>query len=180
LKKRIDAGKNDPSDKKDAGSFRDYVGPVRPLEVRSRRVPPPLGRASEPKNPRGAALPVFDTSDDGQMMRGVRRGFEDALSDLECDRLPMDETLDLHGMRADEAKQTLLRFCKDLRGRGRATIVVVHGRGAHSPGGRGILRDEMASWLSSPPLAEYVLCFSTAPAKRGGVGAVCVVITPRR
>jgi DNA-nicking Smr family endonuclease len=113
-------------------------------------------------------------------MRGVRRGFEDALSDLEHDRLPIHDTLDLHGMRSDEARHVLLRFCKGLGGRGRRSILVVHGRGAHSPGGRGILRDEMASWLSSPPLAEHVLCFATAPAKHGGVGAVLVLVLPWR
>jgi DNA-nicking Smr family endonuclease len=172
--------RNVPPGKKDVETFKDYVGPVRPLAARSRRVPPPLRGSSDPTHSRDAALPVFDTSDDGRAMRGVRRGFEDALSDLERDRLPIERTLDLHGMRSDEAKQTLLRFCKSVRGRGRLTIVVVHGRGVHSPGGRGVLRDEMGGWLSSPPLAEYVLCFSTAPAKHGGAGAVRIMIAPRR
>ena len=171
--------RNDPPKRNDPETFRDYAGPVRPLAPRSRRVPPPVGPASRP-DADDAGAPVFDVIDDGRAMRGVRRGFEDTLVDLEQDRLPIHDTLDLHGMRSDEARRALLGFCKGLGGRGRRAILVVHGRGAHSPGGRGVLRDEMASWLSSPPLAEHVLCFTTAPAKHGGVGAVLVLILPWR
>jgi DNA-nicking Smr family endonuclease len=42
------------------------------------------------------------------------------------------------------------------------------------------LRDEIAGWLASSPLADHVLCFATARPKDGGAGAVYVLLAPRR
>jgi len=113
-------------------------------------------------------------------MQGVRRGFEDLLGELENARLPIHDTLDLHGLGSEEARRLLLAFCRKARGRARRVVLVVHGKGAHSPGGRGVLRDEIADWLSSPPLAEYVLCFATASGRHGGAGAVYVLVAAWR
>jgi len=119
-------------------------------------------------------------SDDGQVIEGVRRGFGDLLRDVTRGRLSVHDTLDLHGLRSDEARRAMLRFLKEGRGRARRLMLIVHGRGGHSPGGRGVLRDDMASWLTSAPFAEHVMCFATAPAKHGGTGALYVLTAPSR
>jgi DNA-nicking Smr family endonuclease len=124
--------------------------------------------------------PVFDVEDDGHVVRGVRRGFEELLEQLENERFPIHDTLDLHGFPTEQARHKLLAFCRGARGPGRRAVLVVHGKGTHSPGGRGVLRDEIAGWLSSPPLAEHVLCFATARKRFGGAGAVHVLVSPRR
>jgi DNA-nicking Smr family endonuclease len=159
---------------------RDYKRGVRRLASDSGRVPPPV--AGPPARPLGRDLsvPVFDVRDDGHVMQGVRRGFEDLLGELEKARLPIHDTLDLHGLGTEEARRLLVAFCRKARGRARRVVLVVHGKGAHSPGGRGVLRDEIADWLSSPPLAEHVLCFATASGRHGGAGAVYVLVTAWR
>jgi DNA-nicking Smr family endonuclease len=124
------------------------------------------------------SAPAFDVQDDGYFIEGVRRGYGELLGDLEHGRFPVDDSLDLHGLSSDEARRELLRFCKGARGRSRRAVLVVHGKGSHSPGGRGALRDQIADWLSSAPIAEHVLCFATATPAHGGSGAVYVLVAP--
>jgi DNA-nicking Smr family endonuclease len=161
-------------------TFRDYTRGVRRLASDSQRVPPPPSRPAASASRRDAASPVFDVKDDGVVVEGVRRGFEELLGELENERFPIHDTLDLHGLSAEQARRELLSFCKRVRGPARRAVLVVHGKGAHSPGGRGVLRDEIAGWLSSSPLAESVLCFATAPERHGGAGAVYVLLGPWR
>lgn len=160
-------------------TFSELVKGVRPLASRARRVPPPPPGTAGDRAHAPASLP-FEVKDDGQTIEGARLGFDDLLRALRDGRLPIHDTLDLHGSHADEATRSLLRFVKGARGRTRRLLLVVHGKGSHSPGGRGVLRDEMAAWLSSPPLAEHVLCFATAHSKDGGSGAVYVLVAPWR
>jgi DNA-nicking Smr family endonuclease len=157
-------------------SFRDYARGVRRLTSDSQRVPPPKERPPARPTARDASAPRFDVRDDGQVIEGVRSGFDELLGELESDRFPIHGTLDLHGLSAERARRELLAFCKSARGPSRRVVLIVHGKGAHSPGGRGVLRDEIAGWLSSPPLAAQVLCFATAPERRGGAGAVYVLL----
>ena len=166
-----------PAPPKAAETAADYTRGVRPLASDSRRVPPPVVRP--PAGVAGGAreqAPVFDVRDDGRVIEGVRRGFEELLEELENERFPIHDTLDLHGLSAERARRALLTFFKSARGAARRAVLIVHGKGAHSPSGRGVLRDEIAGWLSSSPIAEHVLCFATAPERLGGRGAVHVFV----
>jgi DNA-nicking Smr family endonuclease len=171
--------KQPPRRGKGPETFRDYVGDVRPLTSPAGRVPPAASRETRASS-RTHATPVFDVTDDGQNVEGVRRGFEDVLADLRRGRFPIHATVDLHGLDSEQARKTLLAFCKSATGLARRVVLVIHGKGTHSAGGRGVLRDEIADWLSSAPLAERVLCFATARARHGGAGAVYVLMTPWR
>jgi DNA-nicking Smr family endonuclease len=53
---------------------------------------------------------------------------------------------------------------------------VIHGKGAHSPQGAGVLRGEIGAWLSQGKASEHVAAFSTATAHDGGEGAVYVLL----
>jgi DNA-nicking Smr family endonuclease len=87
-------------------------------------------------------------------------------------------TLDLHGHDVRSARAALLSFLAAERGRRRALVLVIVGKGKHSPGGRAILRQELATWLSRAPAAQHVLAFRTAPAALGGSGGVTVLLAP--
>jgi DNA-nicking Smr family endonuclease len=55
-------------------------------------------------------------------------------------------------------------------------VLVVHGRGEHSPRGHGILRGEMAAWLSQGSASVHVAAFATAEPQDGGEGAIYVLL----
>jgi DNA-nicking Smr family endonuclease len=67
-------------------------------------------------------------------------------------------------------------FLRDKRARGERCVLVIHGRGTHSPGGTGILRGEVAAWLSQGAASEHVSAFATAADGDGGQGAVYVML----
>ena len=59
---------------------------------------------------------------------------------------------------------------------GKRHLLLVTGRGKNSPDGRGILRDEVQTWLTREPLRRVVLAFVTAQPRDGGAGALYVLL----
>ncbi len=57
-------------------------------------------------------------------------------------------------------------------------MLVIHGRGDHSPAGVGVLRGEIAAWLSQGRSSQHVAAFATAIADDGGDGALYVLLRP--
>jgi DNA-nicking Smr family endonuclease len=55
-------------------------------------------------------------------------------------------------------------------------VLVVHGKGQHSPRGMGVLRGEIAAWLSQGASSEHVAAFATSSVADGGEGAVYVLL----
>jgi DNA-nicking Smr family endonuclease len=119
----------------------------------------------------------FEVEDDGQRVEGRRAGVPgDVLRRLRRGLLPIDARLDLHGLRADQAREALDSFLREKRARGERCVLVVHGKGEHSPAGVGILRGEMSAWLSQGRASAHVSAFATAQRDDGGEGAVYVLL----
>jgi DNA-nicking Smr family endonuclease len=119
----------------------------------------------------------FEVTDDGRRVEGRRDDVPpDWLRKLRRGLLPVDARLDLHGHRADEARDALATFLHDKRQRGERCVLVIHGKGEHSPGGIGVLRGEMAAWLSQGPASTHVAAFATAREEDGGEGALYVLL----
>jgi DNA-nicking Smr family endonuclease len=89
-------------------------------------------------------------------------------------------TLDLHGESADGARRRLAPFLAAQRVSVSAIVLVIVGKGRHSPGGHAVLRQEISTWLTTAPLATHVLAFRTAPRELGGSGGVLVLLAPTR
>jgi DNA-nicking Smr family endonuclease len=84
------------------------------------------------------------------------------------------ETLDLHGRTAREARDDITGFVRKAHRRGLDVLCIVHGKGQHSEGGKGVLRDAVLSALTETGAAPLVLAFVTAPDVLGGSGALLV------
>jgi DNA-nicking Smr family endonuclease len=85
-----------------------------------------------------------------------------------------EATLDLHGWRADEAE--VIRFVRAQARKGSRRVCIVHGKGLHSEGGVGVLRDCVVRALIETGAAPVVRAFVTAPAEHGGGGALIVAL----
>ncbi|MDR1243058.1 MAG: Smr/MutS family protein [Deltaproteobacteria bacterium] len=87
-----------------------------------------------------------------------------------------EATVDLHGQNAEQARETLINFIHQAYNKSQRFLIVVTGRGKNSPGGLGILRQNLREWLTQNPLKRVVLAFCSARAKDGGTGAVYILL----
>jgi len=60
-------------------------------------------------------------------------------------RVPL---LDLHGLGVQDAIAATTRFLTDAHAHDVAEVRIVYGKGRHSPGGRGVLREVVPRWLA--------------------------------
>jgi DNA-nicking Smr family endonuclease len=119
----------------------------------------------------------FEVADDGRSVEGRRIDVPaDWVRKLRRGLFPIDAKLDLHGVRADDARARLGTFLETKRKSGERCVLIVHGKGEHSPGGMGVLRGEIAAWLSQGSSSVHVAAFSTARDDDGGEGAVYVLL----
>jgi DNA-nicking Smr family endonuclease len=119
----------------------------------------------------------FEVSDDGERSEGRRLDVPlETLRGLRRGRMPIDARIDLHGMTAEQARAELEFFLRTMRARGERCVLVIHGKGAHSPTGVGILRGEISAWLSQGASSASVSAFATARQEDGGLGAVYVLL----
>ena len=85
--------------------------------------------------------------------------------------------IDLHGLRTDDARQTLGAFIREAHQHGMRCVRVVHGKGLGSPGKTPVLKDKVHRWLVQK---SEVLAFVQAPPSHGGAGALLVLLQPWR
>ncbi len=85
--------------------------------------------------------------------------------------------LDLHGLRRDEARETLSIFIREAFQQGIRCVRVVHGKGLGSPGKAPVLKNRVHSWLVQK---DEVLAFVQAKPADGGAGALVVLLMASR
>lgn len=112
---------------------------------------------------------------DGRTETKLRRG-----------KMPIDGTLDLHGMRQEQAHAALEQFILGAHARDRRCLLLITGKGKsvraadvhdHAPG---VLRQKVPQWLSLPPLKEKILKIVPAVQRHGGTGAFYIYLKRRR
>jgi DNA-nicking Smr family endonuclease len=96
-------------------------------------------------------------------------------------QIDIDGTIDLHGMRQDEARSALNRFVAARYARGDRTILVITGKGLKklAPDATtiieaGVLRSMLPVWLSEPGLAPLIAGWDVSAQQHGGEGAYYV------
>jgi len=118
----------------------------------------------------------FEVTDDGRRVEGHRVDVPpDFVRRLRRGGFPVDGSLDLHGKTAGEAKEAIAEFLRDKRARGERCVLIIHGKGEHSPG-PAVLRGEISAWLSQGAASNHVAAFATAMDEDGGSGAVYVLL----
>lgn len=197
---RARPAKVDPEE--DRLSFHRMMSGVKPIEQTKGRVPrsaqvPPSGELV-PRGREAAATAAaqeeadlvhahlrnlvegkerFEVEDDGRRIEGRRVDLPiESLRKLRRGLVPVDARMDLHGLGAGEARSKLELFLRDRRVAGERCVLVIHGKGEHSPRAQPVLRGEIGAWLSQGAASEHVAAFATAASDDGGEGAVYVLI----
>jgi DNA-nicking Smr family endonuclease len=94
-------------------------------------------------------------------------------------RMRASDKLDLHGKTQREARDAVTQFVRHGHRMGYEVICIVHGKGQHSEGGVGVLREAVVDALVNTLAAPLVRAFVTAPEALGGSGALLVELLHR-
>jgi DNA-nicking Smr family endonuclease len=128
--------------------------------------PVPPAPVTPAKAGRAHTLPPLEPGDlsttDGNTARRLKRG-----------QIPVEATLDLHGMTREEAHTLLLRRLPQWVKQGKRCACIITGKGR---GGEGVLKREVPRWLAEPPLRAHVIALTMAPERMGGAGAMLVLL----
>jgi len=119
----------------------------------------------------------FEVVDDGRRIEGRRRGADGGmLRRMRDGDVSVDATLNLVGMRVQDARSALEAFVCDRRMKGDRVVLILLGQRWESSSQTTILRGEVAAWLGEGTASTHVTAFLTAPPLLGGEGALCVLL----
>lgn len=166
----------------DRDLFEEAMRDVQPIDPGP--APPPAARPA--RRPRGRGLrrsppdPTrFEIEEAGERIEGWVPGFDRRrLALLARGGLPPETTLDLHGALEADARRAVREAFASAWEAGTRTVLVIHGRGLHSPEGP-VLKRALPVWLGEPPIGPRVLAFASAPPGLGGPGATLVLLRKR-
>lgn len=130
--------------------------PRQPLLTRPRPVLAPDTESAAVSSGTPAQAERFDSGLQKKLQRRIRRG-----------EIRPQASLDLHGMRQDEALDALERFLEAVVADGLRMVVIVHGQGLRS-GSEAVLKPLVQRWLAS---RAQVLAFCPAQPRDGASGA---------
>ncbi len=85
----------------------------------------------------------------------------------------VQDELDLHGLRTDEAKSRLAAFLTECKKQRLRCVRIIHGKGLRSKNREPVLKHKVRHWLTQ---RDDVLAFVEARAVSGGSGAVMVLL----
>ncbi|HET57457.1 MAG TPA: DNA mismatch repair protein MutS [Deltaproteobacteria bacterium] len=121
----------------------------------------------------------FSVSDTPEYLEGVLyQDSNDIAERLHRGEFSIQDHIDLHGMRLDEARDALNDFFRVSLERGLRGILIIHGRGKSSPV-RPVLKTLVKEWLKKGPFRSRVIAFSSARMCDGGAGATYVLFRSR-
>lgn len=162
--------------------FRATVGKVRTIDnntviLRPEQKPRPVPMIRPPdredplqKEVEGALETLYQEDRMAFLADGLQKN---VLKKLRSGHYGLDADIDLHGLNSRQAFQQLLRFLHDCVERGCRCVLIVHGKGYHSPDLQPVLKNDINLWLRRH---QDVQAFCSAPARAGGAGALLVLL----
>jgi DNA-nicking Smr family endonuclease len=180
--------KNDTDSPDDARSFADLADTIEDLE---RLEPGPRVSPEAPGNPRpessaagdasspssGAPGPELQFANPDEPLLGRRSSVRAReFNQLRRGHLDCTRKVDLHGADLASARRRVHAELAAAAQAGEACVLIVHGKGHHSPDGVARLREGLADWLREPALGGIVAACAPAQPRHGGRGALYVML----
>lgn len=179
----------------EANIFRGSLGGVKKLPESNRyvpRAPKPIPAAPAPKRKLSAGeqkdddaavlreamlSDLFDVDhymEEDPSLNYLAPGVgNDVMKRLRKGHWPVQDELDLHGLRRDDARNAIGQFLQQANRRNHRCVCVIHGRGFGSKGQEPVLKSMVHSWLVQ---TDGVIAFSQARPSEGGEGALIVLL----
>jgi DNA-nicking Smr family endonuclease len=172
---------------KDSELFREAMADVRPLSPANRIEPVPLNTAAEALQRERdekavleeSMLPILDPADleTGEEILFLRPGLQKRiLQRLRRGHYSTAETIDLHHMDQETARQVLLDFIVRSVESGHSCVRIIHGKGLRSR------NEPRLKILTNRILRRHprVAAFASCRPVDGGTGAVDVLLTTKK
>jgi DNA-nicking Smr family endonuclease len=172
----------------DADAFREAMKDVMPLPggdrvALPRKAPAPLplkhleDERQALRDSLSDAEPAQLDLDSGEVLNYRRDGVSpQVLRKLRAGHWAVQDEIDLHGLRSEQARALLSEFLAAALRRGLRCVRIVHGKGRGSPGGEPVLKRRVAAWLTQ---RGEVMAFCEARPAEGGSGAVLALLKAR-
>jgi DNA-nicking Smr family endonuclease len=168
----------------EAGLFHEAVKDARPLKQTRVYHPPSRPRPLPQQFLRDEMQALADSLSDhyipahelesGEELLYLRDGHSpDILRKLRRGHWVIQEQLDLHGMRSEEARLYVVEFLAHCRKRGARCVRIIHGKGLGSRNREPVLKNKLRSWLMQ---RDEVLAYCQAREVDGGSGALVVLL----
>ncbi len=161
------------------------VKPLHP-EKPSAQKPESQSKSSKTATPKPQKLkdPIPQTRAVVEKSREIDKNTKDKLVK---GKLKIEKRIDLHGMRQEEAFQSLKKFVESAHSSGNRLVLVITGKGAQSVNpehwmedARGVLKRKFPSWMEQSPFKNIVLQYHHARPRDGGDGAFYVYLRKKK
>lgn len=171
--------------KEDANIFRSSVGMVEPIKTAIKHQPAPARPeplafqhlADEQAALQESLSDEFDADsllETDENLSYTRPGVgQDVVRKLRKGHWVIQAQLDLHGLRRDQARDSLGEFIRKCLRNGTRCVRIIHGKGLGSVNKEPVLKQKVRNWLIQK---DEVLAFSQATAADGGSGALIVLL----
>ena len=165
--------------------FRNSVGKVEPMPQKDRRAPSAPRAALTPREKEAEATAVLRESlsdlfevdalmEEDPALSYTRSGVgADVVRKMRKGYWPVQDELDLHGLRRDAARDGIGEFLRQAARRNVRCVRVIHGKGLGSRGQEPVLKSMVHSWLVQK---DEVIAFCAARPSGGGDGALIVLL----
>jgi DNA-nicking Smr family endonuclease len=188
---KAERAKREQQARQEATLFQSALGGVKKIPESNRYVPnapPGINVSVKPSRPRtqaeddaavlreslSDAFEVDHLLEDDPSLSFLRNGVgSDVLRKLRKNYWPVQDELDLHGMRRDEARDQLGDFLRRAAIRKLRAVCIIHGKGFGSAGGEPVLRSMVHSWLEQK---DDVIAFCAANVDGRNHGALIVLL----
>lgn len=169
----------------EANIFRTAVSGVTPVRAAERHVPQALRPAPIPfqhiADEQAALMESLSDEFDAESLLETDEALSyarpgvgpDVVRKLRKGNWVIQAQLDLHGMRRDQARESLGEFLRRCCKNGTRCVRIIHGKGNGSVNKEPVLKHKVRNWLVQK---EEVLAFSQATAADGGSGALIVLL----
>jgi DNA-nicking Smr family endonuclease len=172
---------------REASVFREAVADAVPLKpaprVPSARAPSPPHPRQRELDERAALAATMSDHIDVERLLDTDAALSyrhpsvgpDVISRLRRGHWVVQDQIDLHGLRVEEARDALAGFLSQALRREQRCLRVIHGKGLGSAGREPALKGKVLKWLVQ---RDEVLAFCQAPPTDGGSGALIVLLRP--
>ena len=169
----------------EANIFRSSIGDIAPLKkvdkhvaIPARPQPIPFQHLADEQSALQESLSdEFDADSlletDGDLSYTRPGVGADVVRKLRKGHWVIQAQLDLHGMRRDQARDSLGEFLRKCERSGLRSVRDIHGKGLGSVNKEPVLKQKVRNWLIQK---DEVLAFSQATAADGGSGALIVLL----